>query len=127
MIHSAGLDVTVRTSRLNGLVRDDNGRVLGLLLTYIECGGRGSLDCINVSNPKYSRLKGKWFHQIGQALYHLDLHDIVWGDAAATNVLVDMKDKAYLTNFGGGLTPGWSNSLEGDLQGLESIRMYLSG
>lgn len=130
MIHAAGFDATVHISRLNGLVRDDNGCVVGLLLTYIDCGDRGPLDCIDVSNPKYSGLKGKWFDQIKQTLRHLHSHGITWGDAAATNILIDIKDDAYLVDFGGGFTPGWveqekSNSMEGDLQGLERIRKFL--
>lgn len=36
-IHTAKFDATVRTSRLEGLVEDDNGRVMGPPPSYIDC------------------------------------------------------------------------------------------
>lgn len=132
MIHAAAFDATVHTSRLNGLLRDDNGSVVGLLLDYIDCGDRPPLDCIDVMSHPYSEVKGKWFDQIKQTMHRLHSHGIIWGDAAATNILIDTKDEAYLIDFGGGHTPGWvdeenANSMKGDLQGLESIRSFLFG
>ncbi|PYI29802.1 hypothetical protein BP00DRAFT_427061 [Aspergillus indologenus CBS 114.80] len=129
-IHSAGFEARVYTSTLNGLIKDGNGCVVGLLLNYIECGDHGTLDFVNVSDPRNLRLKQKWYDQIEGTLRQLHLHGIVWGDAAATNVLIDEKNNAYLVDFGGGYTPGWverenSNSTEGDLQGLERIRQFL--
>ncbi|PGH12736.1 hypothetical protein AJ79_04097 [Helicocarpus griseus UAMH5409] len=113
-IHMAKFDATVRTSRLDGLVQDDNGHVMGLLLSYIDCRGT-TLRCIDGRNPENSDSRQKW---------------IDWGDAKAANVLIDVNGDAYLIDFGGGYTVGWvekemANSIDGDLQGLENIRPYL--
>ncbi|KAJ0427138.1 hypothetical protein BJY00DRAFT_307117 [Aspergillus carlsbadensis] len=131
-MHAAGFDDSVYTSKLIGLVHDGNGCAVGLLLNYIDCGDGGPLDYINVVDPRYSRLKQKWYDQIEGALRELHSHGIVWGDAAATNVLIDRETNAYLVDFGGGFTPGWvereeANSLQEDLQGLERIRRFLFG
>jgi serine/threonine protein kinase len=68
--------------------------------------------------------------QISQTLEKLHSHNIIWGDAKPANVLIDVNEDAYLIDFGGGYTKGWiekekSNSIDGDLQGLENIKRYL--
>lgn len=128
-IHTAKFDTTIRTSRLDGLVQDGNGNVIGLLLSYIDCHGT-TLCCIDGRNPKYSEVRQKWVNQISHTLEHLHSHHIVWGDAKAANVLIDVNGDAYLIDFGGGYTEGWvekelSNSIDGDLQGFENIKRYL--
>ncbi|KAE8326626.1 hypothetical protein BDV39DRAFT_215602 [Aspergillus sergii] len=128
-IHMAKFDATVRTSRLDGLVQDGNGHVMGLLLSYIDCHG-ATLECIGGRHPKYSGFRQKWIDQISHTLKHLHAHNIVWGDAKAANVLIDTNADAYLIDFGGGYTKSWvdkemANSIDGDLQGLENIRCYL--
>ncbi|WEW56988.1 hypothetical protein PRK78_002447 [Emydomyces testavorans] len=129
-IHMAKFDATVRTSRLDGLVQDGNGYIMGLLLSYIDCHGT-TLCCIDGRNPKYSKLRQKWIDQISHTLQCLHSHKIVWGDAKADNVLIDLNEDAYLIDFGGGYTKDWvekekANSIDGDLQGLERIKQYLS-
>ena len=125
-IHAARFDATVRTSQLHGLVENGNGAVMGLLLSYIDCGG-ATLQCATDDrDPNFLQPRQKWFKQISHTLKHLHSQGIVWGDAKAANVLVDANDDAYLIDFGGGYTQGWvekekSNSIEGDLQGLENI------
>lgn len=130
-IHAANFaaDDLVRTSRLHGLVQDDQKHVMGLLLSYINSDG-ATLFCVDGCDPKYSEIRHKWLDQISQTLKHLHAHKIVWGDAKAANVLLDANEDAYLIDFGGGYTEGWvtkenSNSIEGDIEGLESIRRYL--
>ncbi|ODM14476.1 hypothetical protein SI65_10098 [Aspergillus cristatus] len=128
-IHTAQFDASVCTSRLDGLVQDDDGHVVGLLLSYIDCRGT-TLCCIDGRDPKYSEARQKWIDQISHALKHLHSPHIVWGDAKAANVLVDINGDAYLIDFGGGYTECWvekdlSNSIDGDLQGLENIKPYL--
>ncbi|OJD24950.1 hypothetical protein ACJ73_03686 [Blastomyces percursus] len=128
-IHMAKFDATVHTSRLDGLVQDDSERVMGLLLSYIDCRGT-TLRCIDGRDPKNSEFRQKWVDQISHTLKHLHSHNIVWGDAKAANVLIDVNGDAYLIDFGGGYTEGWvekemANSIDGDLQGLENIKWYL--
>lgn len=130
-IHMAKFDATVRTSRLDGLVQDDSGQVMGLLLSYVDCRG-ATLRCIinNGRDPKNSEFRQKWVDQISHTLKRLHSHDIVWGDAKAANVLIGVNGDAYLIDFGGGYTKGWvekemANSIDGDLQGLESIKRCL--
>lgn len=119
----------IRTPQLHGIVQDDRGSIMGLLLSYIDSGG-SALSCIDVSDPQYSGLPQKWFDQISRTLEVLHAHGIVWGDAKADNVLIDLNENAYLIDFGGGYTEGWvdkgkSDSIEGDLQGLQHIKEFL--
>lgn len=128
-IHTAPFYASIRTSRLDGLVQDDDGHVLGLLLSYIDCHGT-TLCCIDGCDPKYSEARQKWINQISHTLKYLHSHHIVWGDAKAANVLADINGDVYLIDFGGGYIESWvekdlSNSIDGDLQALENIRQYL--
>lgn len=113
-IHAARFDLTIRTSRLDGLVQDSEGYVMGLLLSYID------FRCIDGRNPRYSELRQTWVDQISHTLKNLHSHRIVWRDAKAANVLIDANEDAYLIDFGGGYTEGWvdkenSNSIDGDI------------
>ncbi|KAJ6184730.1 hypothetical protein N7519_006031 [Penicillium mononematosum] len=112
-IRMAKFDSPILTSQLEGLVQDDDG-----------------LNCIDGRDPKYSGLRHKWVDQVSHTLKQFHSHNIIWGDAKAANVLVDVNNDAYLIDFGGGYTQGWvekekSNSVEGDLQGLENIKRFL--
>lgn len=55
-IHTANFDPTVLTSKLNGIVQDDEGNILGLLPSYIECGGT-TLYRIDGQDPMYSQIR----------------------------------------------------------------------
>ncbi|KAJ5796129.1 uncharacterized protein N7518_004669 [Penicillium psychrosexuale] len=128
-IHMAKFDPPILTSQLEGLIQDDNGYVMGLLLSYIDCGG-ATLNCIDGHDPKYSELRQKCFDQVSHTLQHFHLHHIIWGDAKAANVLIDVNEDAYLIDFEGGYTKGWvekekSDSIEGDLQGLQHNKRRL--
>ncbi|KAJ5213513.1 hypothetical protein N7449_000682 [Penicillium cf. viridicatum] len=121
----------ILTSQLEGLVQDDDGYTMGLVLSYINCDG-ATLNCIDGYDPKFSELRQKWVDQIPHTIKPLHSYNIIWGDAKAANVLIDANEDAYLIDFGGGYTEGWvekekSDSIEGDLQGLENIKRYLFG
>lgn len=105
IIHLAEFDTTIRTSWLDGLVQDDNGNVIRLLLSYTDCCGT-TLCCIDGRDPKYSEVRQKWVGQISHTLKHLNRHHIVWGYAKAANVLIDVNGDAYMMDFGGGHTEG---------------------
>lgn len=105
-IHMAKFDSTILTSQLEGLVQDDDGDVMGLVLSYIDCDG-ATLNCIDGRDSKFSEVRQKWVDQISHTLKHLHLHNIIWGDAKAANVLIDVNEDAYLIDFGGGCTKGW--------------------
>ncbi|KAJ5215635.1 uncharacterized protein N7498_002042 [Penicillium cinerascens] len=128
-IHMAKFDSAILTSQLEGLVQDDDGDVMGLVLSYIDYDG-ATLNCLDGRDPRFSELRQKWVDQISHKLKHLHAHNIIWGDAKAAIVLIDVNEDAYLIDFGGGCTEGWvdkekSNSIEGDLQGLQNIKRYL--
>lgn len=128
-IHMANFDPTVLTSKLKRIVQDDEGNILGLLLSYIECGGT-KLYRIGGQDPMYSHLRQKWVDQVSHTLERFHEHNIIWGEAKAANVLLDYNDDAYLVDFGGAYTKGWvekekSNSIEGDLQGFGNIKRRL--
>ncbi|KAF7617330.1 hypothetical protein F9C07_2284265 [Aspergillus flavus] len=125
-IHMAKLDNTVRTCRLDGLVQDGHGQVMGLLLSYINRLG-STLECFH---PQYDGSRQKWFDQIAHTVKQLHTHNIIWGDAKAANVLIDPNGDAYLIDFGGSYTKGWvpkelADTIDGDLHGLENIRRFL--
>lgn len=130
-IHAAQLGANVRTSRLLGIVKDEpTTRIVGLLLSYIECDDYTTLHCAK-NGPEHALLRQKWIQQITCSLRELHAHGIVWGDAKPDNILIDKHDDAYLIDFGGGYTNGWvdkepSNTIEGDLQGLERIVHFVS-
>ncbi|GIJ84930.1 hypothetical protein Asppvi_003785 [Aspergillus pseudoviridinutans] len=126
-IRSAGLDSSVRTSKLDGVV-EDNGRVIGLLLSYID-SKVGTLLCVG-KDPAYSSFRQKWLDQISHSLNSLHAHNILWGDAKPDNVLIDTNNDAYLIDFGGGYTVPWAdgkneNKIEGDKEAFEKIRDFL--
>ncbi|KAJ5835679.1 hypothetical protein N7447_001705 [Penicillium robsamsonii] len=130
-IRMAKFDPPILTSQLEGLVQDNDGYVMGLVLSYISCDG-ATLNCIDGHDPKFSELRQKWADQISHTIKHLHSYNIIWGDTKAANVLIDANEDAYLIDFGGGYTKGWaekekSNSTEGDLQRLENIKRYLFG
>ncbi len=55
---------------------------------------------------------------------------VVWGDGKASNVVVDEKDDAWLTDFGG-YTEGWvdkelADTVEGDEQAVKKIIEFLN-
>lgn len=128
-INGAQFGANVRVSGLLGIVKDESTcRIVGLLLSYIECNNT-TLLCAE-RGPEHASLRQKWIQQITHSLRELHAHGIVWGDAKADNILIDKHDDAYLIDFGGGYTSGWvdkelSNTVEGDLQGLERIVHYV--
>jgi hypothetical protein len=75
-IRIAKFDATVHTSRLDGLMKDGNGHVMGLLLSYIDCHGT-TLRCINERDPKNFEVRQKWINQISHTLKRLHSHNIV--------------------------------------------------
>lgn len=127
-IAKAELRSNVHICRLCGVVQDEKGFLMGMLLTYIDHRHR-TLQ-IAVAPGILPSLRQKWANQITETLKSLHRAGIVWGDAKAENVLVDTKDNAWITDFGGGYTEGWVNrentgTIDGDLQGLEAILLFV--
>lgn len=127
-IERAQLDSKMRILRLHGLVRNNDGVTLGLLLTYIDCK-RVTLSCAVKPGTDVSQ-RERWAAQIQEAIGQLHDAEIVWGDAKADNVLIDVNDDAWLIDFGGGYTEGWvpktlAGTMEGDRVALETILEYI--
>lgn len=125
-ISKAGLDPQeVRTSRLCGIVQDDQSHVIGLLLHYIQVDD--TLYGKIIESETLGRdVKDKWKRQVTGTVEALHRAGIIWGDAKASNILVDTIGDAWVTDFGGGHTRGWvdrdkAGTVEGDLQGLRAI------
>ncbi|KAL1864294.1 hypothetical protein VTK73DRAFT_5968 [Phialemonium thermophilum] len=128
-IASSKLDPQLRICRLFGLVTDDNGAVLGLLLTYIDHNGGSLASSVDPHYPSPSTKKG-WVDELEAAVAELHRAGIVWGDVKAQNVLVDREDHVWITDFGGGYTEGWvererAGTVEGDLAGLARLREFV--
>ncbi|KAJ5266499.1 hypothetical protein N7478_009307 [Penicillium angulare] len=129
-IQSALFSKPINTSRLLGIVRiPSSGRIVGLLLSYIESKDNKTLLCMG-QDPQYVSMGQKWLSQITQSIEGLHVCGAVWGDAKPDNVLIDTHFDAYLIDFGGGYTRGWvdkelANTAEGDLQGLQRITEFL--
>lgn len=127
-IRDAGLEDGLRISRLHGLARDNEGSVFGLLLRYIDCGNKNLACAANPDAPL--ALRRKWAEQVKHTVERLHEAGIVWGDAKAENVLVDINDDAWVIDFGGGYTEGWvekgsAGTVTGDVQGLSKILKFL--
>jgi serine/threonine protein kinase len=128
-IRAAPLVETLQISRLQGLVRDRNGSIYGLLLTYIDCG-RTTLACAASKPNTPSFLRQKWASQIQDTVRQLHSAGIVWGDAKPENVLIDKYQDAWVADFGGGYTDGWvprdlAGTEEGDLVALKKIIAFI--
>jgi hypothetical protein len=116
----------LKISRLHGLVREDDRRLFGLLLSYID--GQPLTHAIIPGVPQ--PLLQQWVEQITLVVTQLHEAGIVWGDAKPDNVLIDASNDAWIIDFGGGYTEGWVDSdlagtEEGDNQGLYRIVEFL--
>lgn len=128
-IDKARFDSTTRVSRLHGLVRDEGGAILGLLLTYIDCRNL-TLSCA-VKPETSTTLREKWTAQLQDLVTQLHGAGIVWGDAKPDNVLIDSNQNVWLVDFGGGYTEGWvpktlAGTTEGDLVAVEKMIEFIN-
>lgn len=126
-IAAANLEQDAHVPRLVGLITDVSSfKLIGLLISYIECDPRKALSCRGVPFDSVS-LCNEFIRQVSHSVEVLHAHDIVWGDAKADNVLVDVHNNAWLIDFGGSFTHGWVDkelreTKLGDLQGLQRIK-----
>ncbi|KAH6716061.1 hypothetical protein BKA61DRAFT_515521 [Leptodontidium sp. MPI-SDFR-AT-0119] len=127
-LERVGLTTKIRVPRLCGFVQvDGRNTIMGLLLSYVE--RQHTLEGILLDKPEVA-LRKKWFRDIEHMLKLLYEADIVWGDAKADNILIDVENEAWIIDFGGSYTFGWvdednMNTVEGDLQGLQRIKEHL--
>ncbi|EON99259.1 putative protein kinase-like domain protein [Phaeoacremonium minimum UCRPA7] len=125
----ANLDPHLNLCRLYGVVIDDGGSILGLLLSYIDHDGHTLSTKVDPDYPSASTRK-RWMDQIEATVAELHRAGIVWGDVKAENVLVDREDNVWVTDFGGGYTEGWvgqeiAGTVEGDLVGMAKLREFV--
>ncbi|KAH6623814.1 hypothetical protein F5144DRAFT_606274 [Chaetomium tenue] len=124
----AALPPDVRTSRLYGVVRHaKNQQLLGLLLHRIEEDAPLTV-AVGPQTPRVVR--ERWARQVRETVAALHAVGVVWGDAKAGNVLVDVKGDAWVVDFGGGRTEGWvdeewEGTVQGDGQGVERIVEFI--
>ncbi|EGX89848.1 Protein kinase-like domain [Cordyceps militaris CM01] len=127
-IAKARFGPAVRTSRLFGIAQDAQRAVKGIMLHRIA--EQGTLDSlVRPETPRETRQR--WSRQIQQTLGALHDRDIVWGDAKAANVLIDVEGDAWIIDFGGGYTRGWvdedgAGTIAGDLEGLQNIIRFIN-
>ncbi|KAL2367996.1 hypothetical protein BDBG_08155 [Blastomyces gilchristii SLH14081] len=128
-IEELRVDRRLQVPRLWGLVRDDkNSRCLGLLLSWVECRHM-TLESALRSDDSFT-LRQKWAGQLTATLNHLHRGGVIWGDAKAANVLIDVNNDLWVIDFGGGYSQGWvekekAETIDGDKEGLLKIRNFL--
>ncbi|KAH7237295.1 hypothetical protein B0J15DRAFT_538595 [Fusarium solani] len=128
-IDKARLDSTTRVSHLHGLVQDNSGAILGLLLPYIDCKNLTLSCAIKPETP--TALREKWAAQLRDIITQLHNAGLVWGDAKPDNILIDSNKDAWIVDFGGGYTEGWvpkrlAGTVEGDTVALEKMVEFIS-
>ncbi|KAF2502492.1 hypothetical protein BU16DRAFT_612148 [Lophium mytilinum] len=114
--------------RLHGVVQDERGFLMGMLLTYID-HERETLE-IAIGPDTPLSLRQHWATQVTETLTALHRAGLVWGDAKPDNVLVDTENNAWIVDFGGSRTEGWvdkktAGTVEGDLRALEKIVCFV--
>jgi serine/threonine protein kinase len=72
-----------------------DGKVDGMLTVWIE--NARPLSEIESASVKEA---AKWIGQIRDAIHYLHGKDLIWGDARASNVLVNVDGDAILVDFG---------------------------
>lgn len=113
-------------TRFIGVTVNADGKVDGMLTDWLK-NARPISEIENVSVHEAA----KWIGQIKDAVNYLHQKSLVWGDAKAANVLVNMDGDAILVDFGGGFTDDWveqrhCGTVKGDLQGLERIVSFIN-
>ncbi|KAH6714133.1 kinase-like domain-containing protein [Leptodontidium sp. MPI-SDFR-AT-0119] len=120
-------DVSIRTSRIVGLVNWDGQEslLMGMLLERID--GMTLHDAMLDASVAERR---RWMDQIDETVERLHKYGIVWGDVKPDNVMIGPSGDAILIDFGGGCTLEYvemelQETKEGDLQGLKKLRSRL--
>ncbi|RAL07038.1 uncharacterized protein BO97DRAFT_418946 [Aspergillus homomorphus CBS 101889] len=78
----------------------------GVLLTYIDCVGTLK-SVLTPETPVEDR--NSWLVQVTETLEAMNRECLVWGDATPANVLIDTEGDAWIVDFRGGHSPGWSS------------------
>ncbi|KAH7356676.1 hypothetical protein BKA65DRAFT_604464 [Rhexocercosporidium sp. MPI-PUGE-AT-0058] len=121
---------SIPAPKLQGLVVDDDGVVLGILEDFIENEGRLS-DVVKNDVGVLEERRARWMKQIREAVMLLHEIDVVWGDGKVENVLVGSEsDDFFLVDFGGSYTDGWVDrtlmeTRAGDHQAVMKIARFL--
>ncbi|KAK2591294.1 hypothetical protein QQS21_011012 [Conoideocrella luteorostrata] len=117
--------------RMYGVVMDECGFILRILLSHVN------LDCplsmrVHPDDPDDPPMtvRRTWMRQLDTMLGRLHSAGIIWGDVKAENVLIDLDNNAWITDFGGGYTAGWvdkalAGTKAGDEMGMTKIRRLL--
>ncbi|GAM82519.1 hypothetical protein ANO11243_005010 [Dothideomycetidae sp. 11243] len=129
-------DTNVRIPALLGLVQNAiTLEISGILTQWID-GARMMEDLWTDSTPRMD-LRSKWEQQISQTVSALHAVDLVWGDVAPKNVLIDSREDAWVIDFGGGFSTPWTErewldenyecTIAGDIKGLARLKAFLQG
>ncbi|KAI1878931.1 hypothetical protein JX265_003108 [Neoarthrinium moseri] len=122
------LSAGTRFSRLHGIVVSRDGKELfGMLFYWINIAGLLSPEQAAQTSAERRQ---SWARDMKRSVKELHARGIVWGDVKAANVLIDTHMNLWITDFGGGCTPGWvdrekAGTIEGDWQGLAKILSFL--
>ena len=112
---------------LVGVTDAGDGKIDGMVLSYLA----DAKPLLTLETAVPNAQKSKWKTEVSGAVNFLHKRGIVWGDAAADNVLICGNGrKAVLIDFEGGAKVDWiehgfEGKKEGDLQGLEQILQFI--
>ncbi|KAF2809036.1 uncharacterized protein BDZ99DRAFT_533412 [Mytilinidion resinicola] len=128
LFHPGALRSSTLICRLHGVVQDEEGFLIDMLLTYIDYERKKLGTAIRPDTPL--SLRQHWATQVTETLTGLHRSGVVWGNAKVDNVLIDTENNAWIVDFGGSYTEGWvdketSGTVEGDLQALEKIVSFV--
>jgi tRNA A-37 threonylcarbamoyl transferase component Bud32 len=115
----------INATRLRGVIMVEEG-VVGVLMDFIQTNQPDLTYDLTAGKSLTLAQRARWAAQIEKTVQQLHDIDVVWGDAKTANILIDTHSNAWITDFGGGITIGWTDleleeTKEGDLEALEKI------
>jgi len=122
----------IRIPCIVGLVEANDESIVGVLFALIDRKYELKNELDDPNNKITLAQKKNWLDQVKYIVSKLHMAGIPWGDVSPDNIMIDMKDCAWVVDFTvGGLTgefligEGNFSRLESDLEGLKILTIYM--